>query len=227
MRLTVLFEPRPWIKRRACSRSRTVAPVLHYFRVLRGAFAPSSKKMFNKWISSVCVVVLQKVRCMFLFGASSFRWAVRVSLERDPYDSKSGQVTYSQPVLKKLVCDNSTPFHVWMMCGEHLIQACIMTKASSTNFHELTITCMPASCCVGSIIVVHHHQNLCVFFLNFLGVEAKKMVVFAPRLELGTSRVWGERHNQLDHANCQPPTRIELVTFSLRRRCSANWAIEA
>ena len=36
MRLTVLFEPRPWIKRRACSRSRTVAPVLHYFRVLRG-----------------------------------------------------------------------------------------------------------------------------------------------------------------------------------------------
>ena len=56
---------------------------------------------------------------------------------------------------------------------------------------------------------------------------AKILVVFAPRLELGTSRVWGERHNQLDHANCQPPTRIELVTFSLRRRCSANWAIEA
>ena len=55
----------------------------------------------------------------------------------------------------------------------------------------------------------------------------KILVVFAPRLELGTSRVWGERHNQLDHANCQPPTRIELVTFSLRRRCSANWAIEA
>ena len=60
---------------------------------------------------------------------------------------------------------------------------------------------------------------------NFFG--KKILVVFAPRLELGTSRVWGERHNQLDHANCQPPTRIELVTFSLRRRCSANWAIEA
>ena len=25
--------------------------------------------------------------------------------------------------------------------------------------------------------------------------------LFAPRIELGTSRVLGERHNQLDHAN--------------------------
>ena len=175
MRLTVLFEPRPWIKRRACSRSRTVAPVLHYFRVLRGASAPSSKKMFNKLdFKCLCCCSHKKVRCMFLFGASSFGWAVRVSLERDLYDSNSGQVTYSQPVLKKLVCDNSTPFHVWMMCGEHLIQACIMTKASSTNSHELTITCMPASCCVGSIIVVHHHQNLCVFFWIFWGWKQKK-----------------------------------------------------
>ena len=68
------------------------------------------------------------------------------------------------------------------------------------------------------------------WFLNLLFNVCfceKKMEVFAPRLELGTSRVWGERHNQLDHANCQTPTRIELVTFSLRRSCSANWAIEA
>ena len=57
MRLTVLFEPRPWIKRRACSRSRTVAPVLHYFRVLRGALRHHQKKSSTKWISSLCVVV--------------------------------------------------------------------------------------------------------------------------------------------------------------------------
>jgi len=55
MRLTVLFEPRPWIKRRACSRSRTVAPVLHYFRVLRGVprhHWPKKKKVFRKKESS-------------------------------------------------------------------------------------------------------------------------------------------------------------------------------
>ena len=43
---------------------------------------------------------------------------------------------------------------------------------------------------------------LCVI-LGFVAAvvvdQAKK--IFAPRLELGTSRVLGERHNQLDHAN--------------------------
>ena len=34
-----MFEPHPWIKRWACSRSWAVAPVLQYFRALRGDFA--------------------------------------------------------------------------------------------------------------------------------------------------------------------------------------------
>ena len=35
-----MFEPYPWIKRWACSRSWAVAPVLQYFRALRGELSP-------------------------------------------------------------------------------------------------------------------------------------------------------------------------------------------
>merc|ERR1712155_392126 len=38
-----------------------------------------------------------------------------------------------------------------------------------------------------------------LFFGSNLSQTQKKL--FAPRLELGTSRVLGERHDQLDHAN--------------------------
>ena len=70
MRLTVLFEPRPWIKRWACSRSRTVAPVLHYFRVLRGVLRHHWP--INKESPSIC----NKVKIFFF-------WPLRVSLKRD------------------------------------------------------------------------------------------------------------------------------------------------
>ena len=43
-----MFEPHPWIKRRACSRSWAVAPVLQYFRALRGDFANMKKKKTKK-----------------------------------------------------------------------------------------------------------------------------------------------------------------------------------
>ena len=52
-----MFEPRPWIKRRACSRSRTVAPVLHYLRVLRGVL----RQQFQK-----------KNKCQFFFSSLDF-----------------------------------------------------------------------------------------------------------------------------------------------------------
>ena len=115
MRLTVLFEPRPWIKRRACSRSRTVAPVLHYFRVLRGAFAPSLTKSIDKKKSNSDVVCCWKKRDI-LFPAH-FGGTIRVSADEALYEPICDYVIYSQPVLKKLVCDNSTPFHVRSMCG--------------------------------------------------------------------------------------------------------------
>ena len=70
MRLTVLFEPRPWIKRWACSRSRTVAPVLHYFRVLRGVLRHHWP--INKESPSTC----NKVNNFFF-------WPLCVSLKRD------------------------------------------------------------------------------------------------------------------------------------------------
>ena len=73
MRLTVLFEPRPWIKRRACSRSWTVAPVLHYFRVLRGVLRhhwPLKKKRAHS-------PVIRRSTIFFLFRP------LCVSLKRD------------------------------------------------------------------------------------------------------------------------------------------------
>ena len=42
-----MFEPYPWIKRWACSRSWAVAPVLQYFRALRGELSPPSIKFIN------------------------------------------------------------------------------------------------------------------------------------------------------------------------------------
>ena len=42
-----MFEPHPWIKRWACSRSWAVAPVLQYFRALRGELSPPSIKFIN------------------------------------------------------------------------------------------------------------------------------------------------------------------------------------
>ena len=106
------------------------------------------------------------------------------------------------------------------MRGKHIIQACIMIKASWINNKQ----CDKWAWCRGKKEYFSRDFWFCCSMFFFC---EKKMEVFAPRLELGTSRVWGDRHNQLGHANCQPPTRIELVTFSLRRRCSANWAIEA
>jgi len=42
-----MFEPYPWIKRWACSRSWAVAPVLQYFRALRGELSPPLIKFTN------------------------------------------------------------------------------------------------------------------------------------------------------------------------------------
>ena len=42
-----MFEPYPWIKRWACSRSWAVAPVLQYFRALRGELLPPLIKFIN------------------------------------------------------------------------------------------------------------------------------------------------------------------------------------
>ena len=37
--------------------------------------------------------------------------------------------------------------------------------------------------------------------ITTVGIFYSMKKIFAPRIELGTSRVLGERHNQLDHAN--------------------------
>ena len=42
-----MFAPYPWIKRWACSLSWAVAPVLQYFRALRGELSPPSIKFIN------------------------------------------------------------------------------------------------------------------------------------------------------------------------------------
>ena len=48
-----MFQPHPWIQRWACSRSWAVAPVLQYFRALRGDFAHINKKTTTTtWPSS-------------------------------------------------------------------------------------------------------------------------------------------------------------------------------
>jgi len=56
MRLTVMFEPHPWIKRWACSRSWAVAPVLQYFRALRGDFANIIIN-HSQWETRVVIVI--------------------------------------------------------------------------------------------------------------------------------------------------------------------------
>ena len=59
-----------------------------------------------------------------------FEQTVRTSTEPRKDASNRRQTAHSQPVLKKLVCDTSTQFHNRSVCGNHIIQACIMTEAS-------------------------------------------------------------------------------------------------
>ena len=55
--------------------------------------------------------------------------------------------------------------------------------------------------------------------------KEKKNFLFAPRLELGTSRVLGERHDQLDHANrVVEYLGVDPSTSSLLRTHASNCA---
>ena len=133
MRLTVVFEPCPWIQRRACSRSRTVVPVLHYLRVLRGALRHHWTTVFwldglrfaafffvlNILISNntdTDVNALPSLSLFFLIPSGiiviscHFGRPIGRLAESDIYNANSGHATHSQPVSKKLVCDISTPF---------------------------------------------------------------------------------------------------------------------
>ena len=48
--------------------------------------------------------------------------------------------------------------------------------------------------------------------------------VFVPRIELGTSRVLGERHNQLDHTNTMEYLGFDPSTSSLLRTHASDCA---
>ena len=107
---------------------------------------------------------------------------------------------------KNLYATNPLPLIV-SMSSDWLIKVLIMPRASLTiksdNAREL--------CVLGG----RYEGKSTVFAWKlwtqrsqsakwFTSRATKKDKVFAPRLELGTSRVWGERHNQLDHANRLP-----------------------
>ena len=147
MRLTVLFEPRPWIKRRACSRSRTVAPVLHYFRVLRGVprhhwpkkkKVPQKKESSQKKSSCTCcyssfsltiVRFLEQRYYTFLLACrgAHTHWKFGTSVPRYsnwiPWYSLS--TSFEKTCMRQF---HTFPWMMWLT----IIQVCIMTKASST-----------------------------------------------------------------------------------------------
>ena len=147
MRLTVLFEPRPWIKRRACSRSRTVAPVLHYFRVLRGVLRhhwPKKKKVPKKkessrkkkssctwyfFFSLTVVRFLEQRYCTFQpacrCGHTHRRFGASVPIYRNWKPCYSLSTSFEKTCMRQF---HTFPWMMWLT----LIQACIMTKASST-----------------------------------------------------------------------------------------------
>ena len=147
MRLTVLFEPRPWIKRRACSRSRTVAPVLHYFRVLRGVprhhwpkkrkfpkkrKVPEKKRVHAPGIFFFSLTVVRFLEQRYYTFLLTFRrthtpWRFGASV---PIDS-NWKPWYSLSTSFEKTCMRQFHTFPWMMWLT-LIQACIMTKASST-----------------------------------------------------------------------------------------------
>ena len=149
MRLTVLFEPRPWIKRRACSRSRTVAPVLHYFRVLRGVLRhhwpkkessqkkgkfPTKKKK-QSWCTCYFCFSLTVVRFLeqryytFLltcrFAHAHWRFGASVPKYRNWKPCYSLSTSFEKTCMRQF---HTFPWMMWLT----LIQAWIMTKASST-----------------------------------------------------------------------------------------------
>ena len=148
MRLTVLFEPRPWIKRRACSRSRTVAPVLHYFRVLRGVLrhhwpkkkeSSQQKRKFPKkksWctcyfysFSLTIVRFLEQRYCTFLLACrcahTHWRFGASVPKYRNWKPGYSLSTSFEKTCMRQF---HTFPWMMWL----NLIQACIMTKASLT-----------------------------------------------------------------------------------------------
>jgi len=147
MRLTVLFEPRPWIKRRACSRSRTVAPVLHYFRVLRGVprhhwpkkrkfpkkrKVPEKKRVHAPGIFFFSLTVVRFLEQRYYTFLLTFRrthtpWRFGASV---PIDS-NWKPWYPLSTSFEKTCMRQFHTFPWMMWLT-LIQACIMTKASST-----------------------------------------------------------------------------------------------
>ena len=147
MRLTVLFEPRPWIKRQACSRSRTVALVLHYFRVLRGVpryHWPKKKESSPKKLESspkkkvhapffffslTVVRFLEQRYYTFLltrrFAHAHWRFGASVPKYSNWKPCYSLSTSFEKTCMRQF---HTFPWMMWLT----IIQACIMTKASST-----------------------------------------------------------------------------------------------
>ncbi len=102
-----MFEPNPWIQRRACSRSWAVAPVLQYFRALRGVFRHHQRKKKKKSEEN------EAVEKNFGMGFPVFGKNVKSIMMSPPVVLQMGDGAcwaHSQPVLKKLVCDTPTPW---------------------------------------------------------------------------------------------------------------------
>ena len=171
MRLTVLFEPRPWIKRRACSRSRTVAPVLHYFRVLRGVLRhhwpekrkfPKKKKLMQLlflFFSLTIVRFLEQRYYTFLltrrFAHAHWRFGASVPKYSNWKPCCSLSTSFEKTCMRQF---HTFPWMMWLT----IIQACIMTKASSTQYKLWTLC--PRDCVVLPIAVwtlVFPKQILC------------------------------------------------------------------
>ena len=145
MRLTVLFEPRPWIKRRACSRSRTVAPVLHYFRVLRGVLRhhwPKKRESIHLLLGCFfccwpfCIIdrcaLPWRIKLCLLFRAqllsTAYTFGASVPICRKRKAGYSLSTSFEKTCMRQF---HTFPWMMWLT----LIQACIMTKASLTQ-HE-------------------------------------------------------------------------------------------
>ena len=184
-----MFEPHPWIKRWACSRSWAVAPVLQYFRALRGDFATISQSKLSG-------------NPQIWWGFGPFlhpppkQWPPTAPGVWSQNGPKMASAQQPAPPYNPLKIKHDLPIGFSRFWAFLEVLECTPPQGFWANVGPKwpAPSNRPPS-------PFQPPKNKTRFTDRIFEVLEWKTKVFAPRLELGTSRVWGERHNQLDHAN--------------------------
>ena len=92
-----MFQPHPWIQRWACSRSWAVAPVLQYFRALRGDYANIKKKTEKQAISekqATALIDTPRPKSNLAYAAVCGRAVRAVKILTRAYTSEVYKITF-------------------------------------------------------------------------------------------------------------------------------------